>query len=406
MRRTLRRGPLRAWRRPRIWAAAAGVLVAGAVAAQGPPQGVSEREIVLGMTAALSGSTKEITRTWKTGWDLAFASVNEVGGVHGRKLTLVTAHDGNAPEKSRQAAKDLVEKRGVFAMVGSVGSAPTEAYVGYLLQRQVLLFCPLAGTDSLRHDPPDRYVFNCRSSEAEEIAIAVRHLVEIRRVKPSQIAILVPSDSTGESGYRGFTYQMRQYRRDPATNVRAVYDRSTEDMEASVQHIRASAKRLRAVVTTGSYRAIARFIERTRDLDLITTATSSVGAETLADELAKLGPRYLENVVVTQPGPSPSSRAGTVLRYQALLKKYAPGARPDFLSLQGYLSGLILVEGLKRVGRDLTTERLVDALEGIQNADLGIGAPVTFGPSEHQGWHKIWGMQLQPDRSWKQVELE
>jgi branched-chain amino acid transport system substrate-binding protein len=382
------------------------LLVATAAAARGPPQGVSEREIVLGMTGALSGRGKEITRTWKTGWSLAFASVNAAGGVHGRMLTLVTAHDGNAPAASRLAARELVEKRGIFAMVGSVGSERTEAYARYLVGRKMLLFCPLTGADSLRRDPPDRYVFNCRSSEAEEVAIAVRHLVEVRGVKPSQIALLVSSDSAGESGYRGFAYEMRRYRRDPSTNVRAVYDPSSEDMEASVRLIRAHAKRLRAVVTTGSYRAIARFLEKTRDLGLTVTATSRVGAETLADELAKLGPRYLEDVVVTEPGPSPGSGAGTVLRYRALLEKYAPGARPDFLSLQGYLSALILVEGLKRAGRDLDTERLVDALETIQNADLGLGAPITFGPSEHQGWHKIWGMQLQPDRSWKQVELE
>jgi ABC-type branched-subunit amino acid transport system substrate-binding protein len=380
------------------------VLMPGAARAQA--QGVSDKEVVFGMTAAFSGNTKELGRHSKTGWEIAFLAANETGGVNGRKLTLVSMHDDNEPKPAVQAARDLVEKRKIFAMVGSVGSETTNSFLNYLLDRQMLLFCPLSGAEHLRNDPPDRYVFNCRASGAEEVMAAMRYLVEVRRVKPSQIAVLLQRDKFGESGYKGFAYQMRRYRRDPASAVRTSYQRNTVDVDDAVKTIRANAKRVRAVITVGNYRPIAKFIEKTRDLDLIYTTTSEVGAETLADELLQLGPKYTENIIVTQPGPLPTSRATAMLKYQQLLKKYAPGERPDFLSLQSYFAGLVLIEGLKKAGRELTTETLVDALEATKGIDVGMGVPIGFGPSEHQAWHKVWGTTLQPDGTWKTVELE
>jgi ABC-type branched-subunit amino acid transport system substrate-binding protein len=119
-----------------------------------------------------------------------------------------------------------------------------------------------------------------------------------------------------------------------------------------------------------------------------------------------LGPAYTKDVIVTQIVPLPTSRATALLKYQEALKKYAPAERPDFVSLEAYLAGNVLVEALKRAGRNLTAETLVDALEGIKNLDLGIGVPLGFGPSEHQASRKVWGTVLEPGGGWKAIELE
>ena len=66
----------------------------------------------------------------------------------------------------------------------------------------------------------------------------------------------------------------------------------------------------------------------------------------------------------------------------------------------------MLAEGLRRAGADLDTAKLVAALEQIRDLDIGIGTRVSFGADEHQGSHKVWGTMLQPDGSWKQIELE
>jgi branched-chain amino acid transport system substrate-binding protein len=138
----------------------------------------------------------------------------------------------------------------------------------------------------------------------------------------------------------------------------------------------------------------------------IFTSVSFVGATAFADELRTLGPRYADGVIVTQTVPLPSSQATAILRYRELLKRFAAGEAPDFVSLEGYIAGTVLVEALRRAGRTLDTERLVDAFETIRGLDLGIGTPITYGPSEHQGSHKVWGTVLDGQAVYKPLDME
>ena len=69
------------------------------------------------------------------------------------------------------------------------------------------------------------------------------------------------------------------------------------------------------------------------------------------------------------------------------------------MSLEGYLAGSVLVEALKRNGPQLDTERLVDTLENLRDFDMGLGTPVTFGPSEHQGAAQSLGYGARRDRA-------
>jgi hypothetical protein len=66
----------------------------------------------------------------------------------------------------------------------------------------------------------------------------------------------------------------------------------------------------------------------------------------------------------------------------------------------------VLVEALKRAGKNLTTDTLIDAIEGIKGWDIGIGVPITFGPSEHQGSHKVWGTTIDAQGVYRTLELE
>jgi ABC-type branched-subunit amino acid transport system substrate-binding protein len=381
------------------------LVLPGAARAANPP---GDAEVSFGMSAPFSGSAREYGRQLKVGFELAFALANDAGGVAGRKLRLAARDDGYEPQRTAAAVKELVEADKVFGLVGVFGSANSAAVLPYVLERQVPYFAPYSGAGLLRNDPPDRYVFNYRPSYAEEAAAAVRYLVEVRRLKPSQIAVMHQDDPFGEAGWAGVAKVMRKYRRDPAQVVRVTYPRNTADVDAAVVGIRQQAPRLKAVVMVAVYKPAYRFIEKLRGagLDLVFTNVSAVSATELAEQIVPLGPAYTKDVLVTQIVPLPSSRATALLRYQEALRKYAPAERPDFVSLEAYLAGSVLVEGLKRAGRNLSAESLVDALEGIKNLDLGIGVPLGFGPSEHQASRKVWGTVLEPGGGWKAIDLE
>ena len=370
--------------------------------------GVSDTEIVFGMSAPFSGPAKELGRGMKAGIDVAFAAANDAGGVHGRKLRLVALDDGYEPERTRAVMKDLAEGRNVFAFIGNVGTPTAEVAVPFTLEKKMLFFGPFTGAGLLRREPPDRYVFNYRASYAEETAATVRYLVETRRIPADEIAIFAQQDGYGDAGFNGVAKMLRKYKRDPQRALRVGYKRNTSDVEDAVEKLLRTRKRVSAVVMVATYKAAAKFIDRMkaeRD-DILFTNVSFVGSQALADELMSYGGKIAEGVMVTQVVPLPLSKATAVLRYQELLPRYSLGEKPDFVSLEGYLAANLLIEGLKRAGRDLNTESLIDALEALRAVDLGVGTSMGFGMSEHQASHKVWGTVLDRSGNFQPVEME
>jgi branched-chain amino acid transport system substrate-binding protein len=372
-----------------------------------PTAGVSDTEVLFGMAAPFTGTSKELGRQMKVGVEVAFAAVNAEGGVHGRQLRLLALDDGYEPSRTADVMRELADKRGVFGFVGNVGTPTAAVALPYALGRQMLFFTPFTGAPLLRRDPPDRTVFNYRASYLEETAAIVRYLVEVRRIRPDQIAVFAQNDSFGDAGYQGVVRGLRQFRRDGAM-LKVTYERNTTDVANAVARVLERKDRVKAVVMVASYRAAARFIEQVRSQrpQMLFTNVSFVGSQALAEELMQLGPRLAEGVIVTQVVPLPTSRSTAVLRYQEALGRYAPGEKPDFISLEGYVDGNLLVEGLRRAGRTLTTEGLVKALEDIRGLDLGLATPLSFSPSEHQGSHKIWGTVLDRTGNYQALDLE
>jgi branched-chain amino acid transport system substrate-binding protein len=165
---------------------------------------------------------------------------------------------------------------------------------------------------------------------------------------------------------------------------------------------------IKAVIMVPTYRAAAKFIEKTRDLypDVIYTSVSFVGSTALADELMLLGKKYATGVIVTQVVPAVDGPSSLVLDYKSALAKYFPGQAPDYVSLEGYVDASVLIAALHRNGPQLDTERLVGTFESLRDLDIGLGTPVTFSRSEHQGVHKVWGTQLDETGHYQPIDLQ
>jgi ABC-type branched-subunit amino acid transport system substrate-binding protein len=373
-----------------------------------PVHGVTDREIRFGITAAFTGPVKERGRQMKLGIDTAFNLVNEAGGVEGRMLKLIAADDGNEPTRTLEAVKQLYEKEQIFGIIGSIGTATAAAALPYALERRMLFFGAFTGGNVVRHDPPDRYVFNYRPSYAEETDAAVRYLVKLRRIPVRQIAVFAQTDDLGDAGFAGVAKAFRALGISDAAILRLNYKRNTVEVDEAVNQLRLQKLPIKAVIMAASYRAASKFIEKTRDLfpGMIYTNISGVGGSSLASELALLGPRYASGVIVTQVVPAVSGYSSAVLDYKNALVKYFPGEAPDYASLEGFVAANILIQGLKRTGPQLDTERLIDVLENLRNLDLGLGVPLGFGRAEHQASHKIWGTALDENGQYQPIELE
>ena len=373
-------------------------------------RGVTESEIRFGISAPFTGPAKELGQNMKMGIEAAFNVANINGGVYGRQLRLIAVDDGYEPGRTAITMNQLYEKDQVFALVGNVGTPTAVVALPYALDRKMLFFGAFTGAGLLRNDPPDRYVFNYRASYAEETAAVVNYLVKVRQLLPEQIAVFAQQDAYGDAGFAGVEKAIRSLRGGNETPVlRLNYQRNTVDVDDAVAQLQLKRRiPIKAVIMVPTYRAAAKFIEKTRDLypDMIYTSVSFVGSTALADELMLLGQRYATGVIVTQVVPAVDGHSSLVLDYKSALAKYFPGVAPDYVSLEGYVDASVLIAALQRNGPQLDTERLVGTLENLRDLDIGLGTPVTFSRSEHQGVHKVWSTQLGANGHYQPIDLQ
>ena len=157
-------------------------------------------------------------------------------GTGAHRLKLVTADDGYEPSRTPDIVKRLAEKDGVVGFVANFGTPTSAAALPYVLDRKLLFLGTLTGSNILWSVPPDRYVFNYhRPSYAEETEAAVWYLVNVRGLKPRDIAVFAQDDDFGESGYAGVVKAVRAIQgRYDEPPLKLTYKRNTIDVAGAV----------------------------------------------------------------------------------------------------------------------------------------------------------------------------
>jgi len=385
-------------------------------------RGVTDDSITLGMSAAFSGGSRELGSRMKLGLETAFTLINEAGGVGGRMIKLLALDDGYDGKRALANVQELINDRNVFAIIGNVGTPTSKEALPYVLSKKVLFFGAFTGSGLLRKDPPDRYVFNYRASYEEETAKMINYLIDVKKINDHGIVVFAQNDSYGDAGFEGASKTLRKKGRSDDL-LRVGYERNTlevDDAANKVADYHNATVRLgnsdvyrpkhpvKAIIMVGTYKACAKFIQKIRErkIDAMFLNVSFVGSDSLAEELKERGQGYGAGVIVTQVVPHFDSGATGIIRYREALKKYHPDQQPDFISLEGFVVGQLFAEGLRRVGHDIDTELLVDSLEQMRDFDPGIGGNLSFGMSQHQASHKVWGTVLDSQGVFKSLDMD
>lgn len=336
--------------------------------------GVTDREIVIGQFAAISGPAAQLGLRMQLGLQTYFNAVNAQGGVNGRSIKLVTRDDGYEPEKAAAAAKALIREDKVFALAGSVGTPTGLAALPILSEEEVPLVGMFTGAQALR-EPFNRYVFHVRASYFDETERIVQHLTTLGIKK---IAVFYQNDAYGKAGLEGVTRALSKRQLKPVST--ATVERNTVEVAASMETLVKSEPE--AIVQIGAYKACAALIKQARAKGYGGQFfnVSFVGSRALADELGDAG----QGVVISQVVPFPFAQGIPIVREYQLRMTEAGQRDFDFSSLEGYLTARVLVEGLRRAGKNLSRDALIAGLESMHDVNLG-GFTITYGPKDHQG---------------------
>jgi len=354
--------------------------------------GVTDKEIVLGSSLALKGHASYLGIQTLRGAKCYINYVNENGGVFGRKIRIIAYDDSYDPPKCLANTQRLLINDKVFALFCYVGTPTTIKVLPMIEEAKIPLIGMFTGANALR-EPFNPYLINIRASYYQETREAVRHLVQDLNLQ--RIAVFYQYDAYGFDGLTGTELALKSFGLTPV--ARGSYVRGTMDIDEAFNKIWSS--RAQAVVMIGTYDPCAKFIQlaQAKDYHPVFYNLSFVGAEELARKLKGSKEIVLMSQVVPPPTSCEDAADENLPNYINLLKKYFPNDRPNYVGFEGYINAKVLVEGLRRAGRNLTRTKLIKAIESIKNFSLEGDIDVHFGVHDHQGMDNIYFTRLEND---------
>jgi branched-chain amino acid transport system substrate-binding protein len=337
-------------------------------------QGVTNDRILLGQSVALTGAAAQLGIQMRAGIKAYFDFVNENGGVHGRKLELVTLDDGYEPSRSVPNTKRLIDEHKVFGLIGYVGTPTSVPTIPVFTAAKVPFVGPFTGAEALRA-PFNRYIFHVRASYYDETEKIVEHIVS---VGGKSIAVFYQDDAYGQAGLKGVEIAMAK--RGLKISSLGTVERNTIKVENAVKSINAA--KPDAVVMISAYTSCAEFIRQMKKAGSGATFynVSFVGSKALSDALDKEG----VGVAISQVVPFPWGAAVPVVKEYHKLSVQAGNKDFNFSAMEGFLVAKVFVEGLRRAGRNLTREGFIDAMERMREVDIG-GFYISYSPTNHAG---------------------
>jgi len=330
-------------------------------------------QIKVGQTAGFSGPVAAGVKEITDGAKLYLDAVNAKGGINGQAIELVSLDDKFDPKQAAENAKKLIDD-GVVALFLTRGTPHSQAILPLLDQHKLVMMAPSTGAMVL-HQPVNPWVFNVRATYQREAEKAVQHLFLIGM---QRVAIVQVDDSFGADAAIGALKGFNALNKTPAAHVK--YDRSKPDFTTIVPQVVAADAQ--AVLFLGSGDTVAQGLEKLR------AAGSRAQLVTLSNNASSGFVKALKDnargTIVSQVFPYERSLAAPIVKEAHDLAVAKGGTEVTPAMLEGFSAAKVLVEGLRRAGKDLSRASLQKALEGMQKVNIG-GLEISYSTKDHTG---------------------
>lgn len=341
--------------------------------------GIGQAQVVVGQVVPLSGVLESTGKQMALGVKLCFDQINAQGGINGQKIKHVVVDDGYKLEETIAQTKAVIAREQPVALIGYAGTAN----IGELLKQKVLeqatmpLIAPYTGGEPLR-TPFNPWIFHIRAGYADETAHMVDHLATLG-IK--RVAVFFQDDAFGRSGLAGVETAAAKY----GTQIvaRAGYDRLTGEMGDAVKTI--AMAQPHAVITVATSKPLGLFIKAYRDAGGPGMMMSISVVDPL--DIAKYaGMANVRGLAITQPVPYPYSGVSPLVKeFNDAFRKYAPeGTLISYAVFEEYVGARVLAEGIKRAGKNPTSEKVLQSLASLGRLELG-GFSVNFSTNNRIG---------------------
>jgi ABC-type branched-subunit amino acid transport system substrate-binding protein len=348
--------------------------------------GISASEIVIGTHQDLSGPIKGWGVPVSNGMKMAVEEINAAGGVQGRKIKLVVEDSGYDPKKAVLASQKLIERDKIFAMVGPMGSPTVLAAQDILLDAGVLQLFPLTAAEfTFKFDPAkpqERLKFNNLLPYVESTRAALKYMIEANMVEWKDFkkpCIMHQDDEYGKNVLDGFNQQLTAMKLQPASITS--YKRGASDFSAQVAKMKSDGCDL--VVLGAVLREPIGTMGEAKKLGWDVTFLGATPVNVL--EVPALGKEVVEGLYSASNFEIPyeDTARGKVKDWLVNYKKMF-NADANTQAIIGYNAVMTFAHYANKAGKDLTGQKMLDALEsGDKFQDIFNSPPTVFSKTNH-----------------------
>jgi ABC-type branched-subunit amino acid transport system substrate-binding protein len=333
-------------------------------------------KILVGQSAPLTGSNAEIGKDIRDGAVAYFKKVNESGGVNGRHVELISLDDKNVRKTAGQNAVKLVNENNVVALFGFASTTLSLDAMPIVKEKRVPFVAPFTGADAINH--LSQYVFVTRASYADELTKIVQHW---QGFGTERVTVLHYDDEIGNQNYATVERIMKAAGKQP---VGVKFERNGDVKPAQIQAIIKSDPQV--IITTTLYGTSAKVLKalKQQNYPYNMTALSFTGPSQLAQAAGPDG----YGVSVSGVVPPPGKHSLPIIKECGDAIRNAGVKELNYTNLESCISAKVLVEAMRRAGRDVTRESLYRSLSNLGQYDVG-GYTVAFSPEVRAGSHFV-----------------
>lgn len=355
--------------------------------------GVTETSIKVGVVLpAANGPLAETGAAMKDVLAAYFESVNERGGVYGRRVELRAAAGGADGAATAAAARAFARQEQPFAFVGGLSAGADEQLADLAREEEV----PFVGPSTLTphvSSPPNRQLFYLLPGVAEQARALVNFAAADAEMKKLRAAVVSTEGALTTASASAAEDQARKAAL--ASVVRIAYARGGFDAAQAAQRLKEEGTGLVFFFgAAGQETALLRELAAQGWTPRLFLVGVTVGRELTEAVPAS----FKDRVFITFPSvPSDVTPAG-LAELGALREKYKVAPRHTVAQLSALAAAKVFVEALQRAGRDLTREKLIDALEGLYDFETGLTPRLTFGPNRRIGAEGAYVVTVDPEK--------
>lgn len=338
--------------------------------------GFDDKEIRIGQWGPQTGPAAPWGAVAR-GSKLVFDMVNEEGGIGGRKIRYFIRDDQYNPSQTMAGVRDLVDRQGVFAFVGGVGTAPGVAVQKYLQQNKIIWVGVCTGAKAF-HVPHNPYLWNMWPAYDDDGSVLTKFAVE--KMKFKKIGMLYQNDDWGLDAMAGAKTRLKKHNLELVAAVPV--EPIERDLTSQVARLKSAGAEAVIGMVAPTQAAIA-----LRNAVSVDYHPQWLHSYNLTDyalmNIITDGLWSKEKVITSAFTEDPMAETPLMKKYRAAAKRLAPQERWGIFYIAGIIVGEPLIYALKKVGKNLSTEAVANELNKVTNFQ-GVGPKLTWTATNHR----------------------